>query len=156
MAFVSNRHIIDRFVIAEEIIHSWKKNKEWGLLVKLDFEKTYDSIDHVFLDNMLESMGFGSRWRNWMRNCVSSPLLSILVNGCPTPEFGIERGLRQRDPLSPFLFNITIEGLNDLFRKAMDSNMVKGASFGKNDVQVSHLQFADDMILFLQPNMEYF
>ncbi|KAK3198662.1 hypothetical protein Dsin_022077 [Dipteronia sinensis] len=59
MAFVRNRQIIDSFVIAEEIIHHWKKSKEGGLMVKLDFEKSYDSLDHTFLDNMLREMGFG-------------------------------------------------------------------------------------------------
>ncbi|KAK3229173.1 hypothetical protein Dsin_001054 [Dipteronia sinensis] len=124
MAFVRNRQIIDGFVIAEEIIHKWKKDKEGGLLVKLDFKKAYDSIDHYLLDHMMEGMGFGFKWRNWMWNCISSPSLSVL-------------------------------GLNCLFRKAADLNMLRGVVFGNNEVHISHLQFADDIILFLQPNMDY-
>ncbi|KAK2640405.1 hypothetical protein Ddye_028200 [Dipteronia dyeriana] len=77
MAFVSKRQILDGFVIAEEIIHHWKKGNEGGLVVKLDFEKTYDSIDHDFLDDMLLAMGFGSKWRRWIKNCISSPKLSV-------------------------------------------------------------------------------
>lgn len=67
----------------------------------------------------------------------------------------MERGLRQRDPLSPFLFNIVSEGLNGLFRKAMELGLIRGATFGSNDVHISHLQFADDTILFLKPSLEY-
>ncbi|KAK3204991.1 hypothetical protein Dsin_019037 [Dipteronia sinensis] len=82
---------------------------------------------HAFLDVTLENMGFGSKWRSWMYHCISSPVLSVLVNGSPTEEFGIERGLRQGDPLSPFLFNIVIEMLNCLFKKASVMNLVRGA-----------------------------
>ncbi|KAK3227948.1 hypothetical protein Dsin_007810 [Dipteronia sinensis] len=60
MAFVKDRQILDSFVIAEEIIHSWRNDKTRGLLVKLDFEKAYDSVDHSFLDSIMEQMGFGS------------------------------------------------------------------------------------------------
>ncbi|KAK3220081.1 hypothetical protein Dsin_014051 [Dipteronia sinensis] len=56
MDFIRNRQILDSFVIAEEVIHEWRKDKDGGLLVKLDFNKAYDSMDHIFMDNMLEGM----------------------------------------------------------------------------------------------------
>ncbi|KAK3227435.1 hypothetical protein Dsin_007297 [Dipteronia sinensis] len=92
MAFVKGRQIIDSFVIAEEIINMWKKDQVEGLLVKLDFEKAYDSVDHGLLDYMMECMGFGDRWRGWICNCISTPFLSVLVNGSPTSQFSLERG----------------------------------------------------------------
>ncbi|KAK3199563.1 hypothetical protein Dsin_022978 [Dipteronia sinensis] len=117
MAFVKNRQIFDSLVIAEEIIHKWKNNREGGVLLKLDFEKAYDKVDHLFLDGMMEDIGFGDRWRNWIRWCISSSSLSVLVNGSPTSPFGVERGLRQGDHLSPFLFNIVVEDDTILFLK---------------------------------------
>ncbi|KAK0594545.1 hypothetical protein LWI29_014617 [Acer saccharum] len=155
MAFIKDRHILDGFVIAEEIIHYWKKGKEGGLMVKLDFEKAYDSVDHSFLDDILGDMGFGQKWRQWMRHCIASPRISVLVNGSPTREFGLERGLRQGDHLSPFLFNVVVEGLSALFRKAESLDMMKGVSFRGEEVMVSHLRFADDTILFLKPRVDY-
>ncbi|KAK2656798.1 hypothetical protein Ddye_009850 [Dipteronia dyeriana] len=80
MAFVKNRQILDSFVIAEEVIHKWRKVGESGLLVKLDFEKVYDSVDHSFFEEMLVKMGFGSKWRNWIKGCISTATMSILVN----------------------------------------------------------------------------
>ena len=106
-------------------------------------------VNHSFLLSMLEGMGFGMRWRQWIKHCISSPMLSILVNGRPTRQFGLERGLRQGDSLSSFLFNVAVEGLSALFRKAEDLNMVRGAVIGCQVVHISHLQFADDTILFL-------
>ena len=78
-----------------------------------------------------------------------------MVNGSPTPQFGAQRGLRQGDPLSPFLFNIVVEGLSALLYKAVSLDLIKGESFGKNEVHVSHLQFANDTVVFLKPSIDY-
>ncbi|XP_028112804.1 uncharacterized protein LOC114310906 [Camellia sinensis] len=87
-----------------------------------------------------------------MRTCVSSTKISVLVNGSPTSKFSPQRGLRQGDPLSPFLFNIVTEGLNILLCRAKELGFIKGAEVGRNGVIVSHLQFADDTILFCEAN----
>ncbi|KAK2636625.1 hypothetical protein Ddye_031417 [Dipteronia dyeriana] len=93
MAFVKNRQIVDSFVIVSEIIHKWKRDFFGGLLVKLDFEKAYDSVDQSFLDSISEEKGFGVTWRNWISCCISFPSLSVLVNGSSMKDFHIERGL---------------------------------------------------------------
>ncbi|KAK2650145.1 hypothetical protein Ddye_017634 [Dipteronia dyeriana] len=130
----------------------WRKDDVGGLLVKLDFEKAYDCVDHDF---MMKEMSFRAKWGLWMRSYISTPMLSVLGNGSPTPQFGLERGLRQGDPLSPFLFNIVTKGLSGLFRKAFDLGLMRRATFGDSSVHISHLQFADDTILFLEPKVEY-
>ncbi|KAK3218066.1 hypothetical protein Dsin_012036 [Dipteronia sinensis] len=81
--------------------------------------------------------------------------MSVLVNGSPTKEFGVERGLRQGDPISPFLFNIVVESLSCCLKKAFDVNMIRGVFFGNEEVHISYLQFADDTNLFLEPKLEY-
>ncbi|KAK2651415.1 hypothetical protein Ddye_011271 [Dipteronia dyeriana] len=84
MTFVKDRQILDSFVVAEELSHHWKRNNDGGVMVKLDFEKAYYSLDLSFLDNMLQDMGFGEKWRQWIGSCVSTHVLSILVNISPT------------------------------------------------------------------------
>ncbi|KAK3220500.1 hypothetical protein Dsin_014470 [Dipteronia sinensis] len=63
----------------------------WGLVVKLDFEKAYDSVDHSFLDEVMKDIGFGERWGFWVQSCISTPMLSVLVNGSPMEEFALEK-----------------------------------------------------------------
>ncbi|KAL7195827.1 hypothetical protein ACSBR1_035959 [Camellia fascicularis] len=76
--------------------------------------------------------------------------ISVLVNGSPTDEFSPSKGLRQVDPLSPFLFNIVVEGLNLLLARAKDLGLIKGVSVGHSEIQLTHLQFADDTLLFCE------
>ncbi|MCI45688.1 RNA-directed DNA polymerase (Reverse transcriptase), partial [Trifolium medium] len=92
-------------------------------------------------------MSFSTLWRKWIKVCVSTATTSVLVNGSPTDEFTLERGLRQGDPLSPFLFLFAAEGLNVMMRAMVQSNIYSGYKVGVVDpVVVSHLQFADDTL----------
>ncbi|KAK2380884.1 hypothetical protein QL285_068538 [Trifolium repens] len=87
-------------------------------------------------------------WRKWIKECVCTATASVLVNGSPTEEFHLERGLWQGDPLSPFLFLLAAEGLNVLMEAVVASNLFTGYNIGEQDpVTVSHLQFANDMLL---------
>ena len=72
--------------------------------------------------------------------------MSVLVNGSPTEEFGMQRGLRQGDPLAPFLFLIVAEGLSALMRMAVSKGLYRGVVIGEIELRVSCLQFADDTI----------
>ncbi|GJS27910.1 putative ribonuclease H protein, partial [Tanacetum coccineum] len=83
----------------------------------------FDSISWNYLDHILDSLGFGLKWRSWIKTCLSSSRASILVNGSPTSEFSINRGLRQGDPLSPFLFILVMEGLHNAFADAVERDV---------------------------------
>lgn len=149
-AFIGGRHIFDGVMIANEAVDWWKKHKKKGLILKLDFEKAFDSVNWEFLWSMLTNFGFRELWVRWMKECVTTARISILVNGSPTDEFSHSKGLRQGDPLSPFLFNIVMEGLNLLLGRAKDLGLIKGVSVGFSEIQLTHLQFADDTLLFCE------
>ncbi|CAL5355041.1 unnamed protein product [Camellia sinensis] len=153
-AFLSGRNILDGVLIANEVVEGWKKAKKKGVLIQLDFEKAYDSINWGFLFSMLKKLGFGAKWVNWMKECITSTRVSVLVNGSPTEEFSPQRGLRQGDPLSPFLFNLVAEGLHLLLSRACELNLIKGVKVGSKGVLLSHLQFADDSLLFCEAEVE--
>ena len=96
----------------------------------------------------MQNMNFPTLWRKWIKECVGTVTASVLVNGCPTEEFSVERGLRQGDPLSPFLFLLVAEGFDVLMKALVSNNLFQPFRVGRHgDVRLSHLQFADDTII---------
>ncbi|RVW81741.1 LINE-1 retrotransposable element ORF2 protein [Vitis vinifera] len=146
--------ILDAVRIANEIVDEKKRSGEEGVVFKIDFEKAYDHVNWDFLDHVLEKKGFSPRWRSWMRGCLSSVSYAILVNGNAKGWVKAARGLRQGDPLSPFLFTIVADVLSRMLLKAEERNLLEGFRLGRNRCRVSHLQFADDTILFASPREE--
>ena len=146
---------MDGDLIANEVVDWWKRSGQSGLILKLDFEKAYDSVNWDCLLSMMSRFGFGARWKKWIQECVCTPKVSVLVNGSPMAEFSPEKGLRQGDPLSPFLFNLVAEGLDMLIIRAGESGLITGAVIGQEwaSTTVSHLQFADDTIIFCKADV---
>nr|GFA38215.1 reverse transcriptase domain, reverse transcriptase zinc-binding domain protein [Tanacetum cinerariifolium] len=93
------------------------------------------------------SLGFGYTWRSSIKSCLSSSRASILVNGRLRSEFSINRGLRQGDPLSPFLFILVMEGLNNAFIEVVGNGLISGININNSTINISHLFFADDVII---------
>ncbi|CAJ2657018.1 unnamed protein product [Trifolium pratense] len=147
-AFVKDRQILDGILVANEVVDEAQRSKKELMLFKVDFEKAYDSVDWGYLDDIMERMSFPVLWRKWIRECVCTATASVLVNSSPTDEFPLRRGLRQGDPLSPFLFLLAAEGLNVLMEAMVARNLFTGYNIGEQGlVSVSHLQFADDTLL---------
>nr|GEZ56475.1 RNA-directed DNA polymerase, eukaryota, reverse transcriptase zinc-binding domain protein [Tanacetum cinerariifolium] len=91
-----------------------------GLVNEVDFEKAYDSVRWDFLDEVLSKFGFGEKWRKWIQCCLQSSRGSLIINGSPTEEFNFGKGLKQGDPLSPFLFILIMESLHLSFQRVVD------------------------------------
>jgi hypothetical protein len=145
-AFLKGRQLVDGVVVVNEVVDLAKKIGQSCLIFKVDFEKAYDSVEWSFLDYMLGRFGFCAKWREWIRACVFSGNMSVLVNGSSSDEINIQRGLKQGDPLAPFLFLLVAEGLGGLMKKAGDLNKFRGFQIGSSGMTVSHLQYADDTL----------
>jgi len=145
-AFFKGRHLVDGVLVVNELVDYAKKSKEECLIFKVDFEKAYDSVDWVFLEYMMHRVGMCDRWVAWMKACVFGGSMSILVNGSPTEEICIHRGLKQGDHLAPFLFLLVAEGFSGLMRNAVEANLFEGFRFGDSELVVSHLQYFDDTL----------
>ncbi|GJU91759.1 RNA-directed DNA polymerase, eukaryota [Tanacetum coccineum] len=144
-AFLPNRQILDGPFILSELL-SWCKFKyNQAMVFKVDFAKAYDSIRWDYLDDVLNSFGFGSKWRSWIRGSLISGKASILVNGSPTSEFQFHRGLKQGDPLAPFLFILIMESLHLSFSRAVEAGIFTGIEIGSS-LTISHLFYADDAV----------
>ena len=134
--------------MANEVVDEAKKLNRDLLLFKVDFEKAYDSVDWIYLDEVLCKMSFSVLWRKWMRECATTAMAAVLVNGSPTEEFSLAQGLRQGDPLSPFLFLGAEEGFHVMMDSLVSNNIFIAYKVGcDRSLDVSHLQFADDTLL---------
>eukprot|EP00253_Pinus_taeda_P026164 PITA_26164 len=152
--FVEGRQILDGLVVTQEIIHSLKVKKQKGMMIKLDLSKAYDRLNWNYLEKVLESFSFNRRWIDWIHSMVSSPNFSILVNGTPSKTFNASRGIRQGDPLSPFLFILVAEGLGRFIKKERETNRIKGLKLWGNNLPLTHQQFVDDIMLFGEPTVK--
>ena len=156
-AFVEGRQILDVVLVANEAIDSRKRSVGTGLVCKLDIEKAYDHVNWRFLTSVLEKMGFGPKWRKWIFCCISTVRMALLVNGTPTDFFSTFRGLRQGDPLSPYLFVLIMEALSSLISRAVKNGFIRGfKATGRRGegVSVSHLLFVDDTLLFCEDDRD--
>jgi hypothetical protein len=143
--FIRGRSITENFVYAMELIQCCHKRKVPTLVVKLDFAKAFDTVSWEALDTVLQARGFQQVWRQWMGHILRSSRSAVLVNGCPGPWISCRRGLRQGDPISPYLFILVADVLQMLI---------------KSDTDVRHpivdtagcptLQYADDMLLLVR------
>jgi hypothetical protein len=145
-AFLKGRNLVDGVVVINEVVDLARRNGQSCVILKVDFEKAYDSVERSFLEYMLRRFGFCDKWLDWIRACIFSGKMSVLVNGCPTEEINIQRGLKQGDPLAPFLFLLVAEGLGGLMKKAVSSSRFQGFRIGENGLSISHLQYADDTL----------
>jgi len=123
------------------------------MLLKLDLSKAFDKLSWTFIQQMLKAFGFSTMWIRWIMSLINSTQFSILVNGIPSRPFKPSRGIRQGDPLSPFLFVLMAEGLGCHIKQALHSHKLKGLSV-HNTPATSHQQFVDDTMLFGYPSAQ--
>ncbi|KAK2996151.1 hypothetical protein RJ639_029510, partial [Escallonia herrerae] len=105
-AFVPKRLINDNSIIVQELWHTMrkKKGKNELMAIKIDMEKAYDKMEWSFILNILKNFGFDQKWIGWVEQYISTATFSTLINGAPHGLFPSSKGLRQGDPISPFLF----------------------------------------------------
>ncbi|KAJ0427872.1 putative RNA-directed DNA polymerase [Helianthus annuus] len=146
-AFIEGKFILDGPLIVNEVLSWLKKEKMKAFILKIDFEKAYDNVNWNFVISVLNQMGFPPRWNCWVLGILKSARSSVLVNGSPTFEFICGKGMRQGDPLSPFLFLIVMEALSCMLGKARREGAINGIRLPRSGPVLSHLFYADDAII---------
>jgi hypothetical protein len=149
--YVEGRQILDSIILAHEVIHSLQKTKTPGMLLKLDISKAFDKLSWEYMKAMLIAFGFDQNWVTWILNLTSSAFFSLLINGVPSKPFSPTRGIRQGDPLSPFLFIIMAEGLSRSIHMALENKLLTGLPLHGLSPPISHSQFVDDTLLMGSP-----
>jgi hypothetical protein len=152
-AFLPGRLISDNAVIAFECFHhiqSWNKVHDNFCAFKLDLTKAYDRVDWGYLKGFLLKVGFDKTWVNQIMACITSVRFTVRVNGDQTESFKPTRGLRQGDPLSPYLFLFLAEGLSKILQHVVYTMELRDLKCCRGAPGISHLLFADDSILFFK------
>ena len=149
-SFISGRSTKDNAIILQKIIyHMNKKRKKKGDVVfKLDLEKAYDRVDWGFLKQTLIMFGFPTYIISLIMHSLASTLISLLWNGSKTESFTPSRGLRQGDPLSPYLFVLCMERLGEMIQEEVRVGRWLPLQVSANGPTISHLFFVDDVLLF--------
>lgn len=149
-SFVPGRQITDNIVIVQEVIHTMrnKTGKTGFMAIKIDFEKAYNRLKWDFIRETLAEIRFPQLLISVIMECLTTSSMKVLWNGEPTESFQPSRGVRQADPLSPYLFVLCMERLNQVIEEAIIAQRWKPICASRNGPQLSNLFFADDIILF--------
>lgn len=118
--------------------------------LKLNLSKAFDRVEWIYLKEIMYKLGFAHEWISLLMNWISSVRFSILINGEAKGSFSPSRGIRQGDPLSPYVFLICAKGLSLLLHHANSMGHIAGVSFNHSRPTISHLLFANDNLNFLQ------
>jgi hypothetical protein len=127
-----------------------RRGREGFAAVKLDMSKAYDRVEWSFLEKMMRKLGFSGRWIQLVMLCITTVKYQFKVNGECTDVLIPERGLRQGDPLSPYLFLLCAEGFSALLNKADVDGSLEGIKVCNDAPSINHLLFADDSLVLMK------
>uniref|UniRef100_A0A803PQT0 Reverse transcriptase domain-containing protein n=1 Tax=Cannabis sativa TaxID=3483 RepID=A0A803PQT0_CANSA len=150
-AFLSQHLITDNVLVAFEVLHSIKNRKRGNkgfAAMKLDMSKAFDRVEWHLIQQVMLKMGFGDTIVQIISRCVQSVSYSFLLNGAIHGNITPHRGIRQGDPLSPYLFLICSECFSRLLQHEENQGNLEGLNVSRFAPPVSHLLFADDSVLF--------
>ncbi|XP_019233638.1 PREDICTED: uncharacterized protein LOC109214193 [Nicotiana attenuata] len=146
--FVPGRKIADNVILAHELVKSYTSAQiSPRCMIKIDLQKAYDSVEWIFLQQVMEEIGFPDKFIKWIMECIKTVSYTVLINGETTKPFEAAKGLRQGDPISPFLFAIVMEYLSRSFIE-IGKDMLFQYHPRCKKLGITHLSFADDLLLF--------
>ena len=156
-AFILGRSIHDNILLTHEIMHKFRKckGKTAWVALKLDMEKAYDRLEWYFIQKCFQEIGFHPQWIKWVIECISSVSYSFLINGASHGLLLPSRGIRQGDPLSPYIFILCMEVFcSFLIKESRTAKSGIGIKICPKSTKIPYLLFADDCLTFCKSNQQ--
>lgn len=148
-AFIPGRRISDNILLTQELFKNYHRQVgKPRCAVKVDIKKAYDSVNWNFLLEVLHRFGFPNQMVQWIRECISTPCYSIILNGQNHGFFKAKKGLRQGDPISPYLFTLVMQVLSVMIKRRIDEDGRFRYHAKCEELKITHLSFADHLFLF--------
>lgn len=147
-AFVQGRLLVENTILASEIVHGYHRDKGPArITIKVDIAKAFDTIDWGFIFSMLQGLQIPDTYLYWLHACITTPSFMVGFNGTVQGYFRSTRGMRQGDPLSPYLFVMAMNCLSILLDKGAEDGRFRYHHHCKES-KLTHLCFADDLLIF--------
>ncbi|KAJ9561755.1 hypothetical protein OSB04_006915 [Centaurea solstitialis] len=154
-AFIPGRRISDNILMAHELVAGYQRDTgKPRCAFKIDLRKAYDTVDWRFLIRMLQGFGFHPVLCRWIEEMLNTSSFSIALNGETVGFFKGARGLRQGDPISPYLFTLVMEGFSMILKQCIEEASNFQYHQGCEEMHITHLCFADDLFVFTSANSE--
>jgi retron-type reverse transcriptase len=148
--FLRERNIQDCLTWAFEYLHLCHLSKKEMVILKLDFEKAFDKVEHEVIIKMLSHKGFPSKWITWIESILKPGTSAALLNGTPGKVFHCRRGVRQGDPISPLLFVLAADLLQSIINKASHMWLLTLPIKVGYTTDFLVVQYADDTLLIME------
>ncbi|KAJ9536688.1 hypothetical protein OSB04_un000161 [Centaurea solstitialis] len=153
-AFIPGRRIADNILMAHELVAGYQRDVgQPRCAFKIDLRKAYDTVDWDYMRTMLHGFGFHPVLCNWISEMLNTSSFSIALNGDTFGFFKGARGLRQGDPISPYLFTLVMEGFSMILKQCIEETTSFCFHQGCEELNITHLCFADDLFVFTGGNL---
>lgn len=152
-SFVKDRLLLENTILAGEIVHGYHKAAgPKRIVIKVDIAKAFDTLSWDFLFNCLKGMEIPYQYLDWLKACICTTNFTVGYNGMVHGYFKGKRGLRQGDPLSPYLFVIAMNILSLMLNKAAEDGKFN-YHHNCDKAKLTHLCFVDDLLIFLDGSL---